>query len=41
VQVRRGDLDDLDVIGKAAADADGVIHQAYKRDLMHPATPPG
>jgi nucleoside-diphosphate-sugar epimerase len=35
VQVRRGDLDDLDVIAKAAADADGVIHLAYKRDLMH------
>jgi nucleoside-diphosphate-sugar epimerase len=35
VAVRRGDLDDLDVISKAAADADGVIHLAYKRDLMH------
>jgi nucleoside-diphosphate-sugar epimerase len=35
VQVRRGDLDDLDVIAKAAADADGVVHLAYKRDLMH------
>jgi nucleoside-diphosphate-sugar epimerase len=34
VQVRRGDLDDLDVIAKEAADADGVIHLAYKRDLM-------
>ncbi|HTZ30703.1 MAG TPA: SDR family oxidoreductase [Streptosporangiaceae bacterium] len=34
VQVRRGDLGDLDVIAKAAADADGVIHLAYKRDLM-------
>lgn len=34
-EVRRGDLDDLDVIGKAAADADGVIHLAYRRDLMH------
>jgi NAD dependent epimerase/dehydratase family len=33
VGVRRGDLDDLDVIGKAAADADGVIHLADKRDL--------
>jgi nucleoside-diphosphate-sugar epimerase len=35
VQVRRGDLDDLDVIAKATADADGVIHLAYRRDLMH------
>ena len=34
-EVRRGDLDDLDVIAKAAADADGVIHLAYRRDLMH------
>jgi len=34
-EVRPGDLDDLDVIGKAAADADGVIHLAYRRDLMH------
>jgi nucleoside-diphosphate-sugar epimerase len=34
-EVRRGDLGDLDVISKAAADADGVIHLAYRRDLMH------
>jgi len=34
VEVRRGDLDDLDVIAKAAADADGVIHLAYRSDLM-------
>jgi nucleoside-diphosphate-sugar epimerase len=34
-EVRRGDLDDLDVIKKAAADADGVINLAYRRDLMH------
>ncbi|MGH3280444.1 MAG: SDR family oxidoreductase [Trebonia sp.] len=33
-EVRRGDLGDLDVIGKAAAGADGVIHLAYRRDLM-------
>lgn len=33
--VRHGDLDDLDVIKKAAADSDGVIHLAYRRDLMH------
>jgi nucleoside-diphosphate-sugar epimerase len=34
-EVRRGDLDDLDVIMKAAADADGVISLAYRRDLVH------
>jgi nucleoside-diphosphate-sugar epimerase len=34
VDVRHGDLGDLDVIRKAAADADGVIHLAYARDLM-------
>jgi len=34
-EVRRGDLDDLDVISAAAADTDGVIHLAYRRDLMH------
>ncbi|HVT71073.1 MAG TPA: NAD-dependent epimerase/dehydratase family protein, partial [Trebonia sp.] len=33
-EVRRGDLDDLDALGAAAADADGVIHLAYKHDLM-------
>lgn len=33
--VRQGDLDDLDIIGKAAAEADGVIHLAYRRDLLH------
>ena len=35
VEVWRGDLGDLDVIKKAAADADGVIQLAYRRDLMH------
>jgi nucleoside-diphosphate-sugar epimerase len=35
VEVRRGDLDDMDVITKAAADADGVIHLAYRSDLLH------
>jgi len=35
VEVRHGDLDDLDVIAKAAADSDGVIHLAYRRDLLH------
>jgi nucleoside-diphosphate-sugar epimerase len=32
-EVQHGDLDDADVIAKAAADADGVIHLAYRRDL--------
>jgi nucleoside-diphosphate-sugar epimerase len=34
-EVRPGDLDDLDVIAKAAAEADGVIQLAYRSDLMH------
>ena len=34
-EVHPGDLGDLDVIAKAAAGADGVIHLAYRRDLMH------
>lgn len=34
-EVYRGDLGDLDAIAKAAADSDGVIHLAYRRDLMH------
>src|SRR6516165_8545342 len=33
-EVRRGDLDDLGALGKAAAAADGVIHLAFKHDLM-------
>jgi nucleoside-diphosphate-sugar epimerase len=33
-EVRRGDLDDLDGLREAAAAADGVIHLAYKHDLM-------
>lgn len=32
--VHRGDLDDLDNLAAAAADADGVIHLAFKHDLM-------
>jgi nucleoside-diphosphate-sugar epimerase len=34
VEVRRGDLDDLDGLREAAATADGVIHLAFKHDLM-------
>jgi len=34
-EVRRGDLDDVDLIAKAAADSDGVVHLAYRSDLMH------
>jgi nucleoside-diphosphate-sugar epimerase len=32
--VRRGTLDDLDVLRSAAQDADGVIHLAYKHEAM-------
>lgn len=31
--VRRGTIDDLDVVGDAAAAADGVIHLAFKHDI--------
>jgi nucleoside-diphosphate-sugar epimerase len=31
---RRGDLDDLDVLRESAADADGVIHLAFKHEQM-------
>jgi len=33
-EVRRGDLDDLDVLRSAAAAADGVVHTAFKHDSM-------
>lgn len=33
-RAHRGDLDDLDGLTKAAADADGVIHLAFKHDQM-------
>src|SRR6516165_448440 len=34
VEVRRGDLDDLDGLREAAGAADSVIHLAFKHDLM-------
>jgi nucleoside-diphosphate-sugar epimerase len=33
--VVRGDLDDLDVLRSAAADADAVVHLAFKHDLLY------
>jgi len=33
-EVRRGDLDDLDGLRAAAAQADGVIHLAFKHEVM-------
>ena len=33
-KVRRGDLEDLDGIKEAAADADGVVHVAHRQDLL-------
>jgi nucleoside-diphosphate-sugar epimerase len=34
-EVRHGGLGDMDVLAKAAADADGLIHLAYRSDLSH------
>jgi len=33
-EVHRGDLDDVEDLAKAAADADGVIHLAFKHEAM-------
>lgn len=33
-KVRRGDVDDLDGLREAAADSDGVIHVAFRRDVL-------
>src|SRR5271165_2274536 len=33
VEVRRGTLDDLDVLRSAAAESDGVIHLAFKHEI--------
>src|SRR5689334_25244211 len=33
-QARRGDLDDLDGLREAATAADGVLHLAFKHDLI-------
>jgi nucleoside-diphosphate-sugar epimerase len=33
-EIRRGDLDDLDGLAAAAAEADGVIHLAFKHEAM-------
>ncbi|MBO9039940.1 SDR family oxidoreductase [Curtobacterium flaccumfaciens] len=37
VEVLRGDLDDLDVIHRGAAESEGVLHLANKHDFANPA----
>src|SRR5690349_2147981 len=34
-EVRRGDLDDLDVLTDVASHADGVIHLAFRHDAVY------
>jgi nucleoside-diphosphate-sugar epimerase len=34
-EVIRGSLDDLDILAKAAGESDGVIHLAFKHDLVY------
>ena len=36
-QTLRGDLDELDILGKGAKEADGVIHLAFKHDVAFSA----
>ena len=40
-EARRGDLDDLDGLREAAAEADGVIHLAFKHEAMRSGDFPG
>ncbi len=39
--VRRGELQDLDGLARAASEADGVIHLAYRHDLAFSGRPDG